>query len=791
MSDKIISLYYQNVRGLRTKTNDFRYEVSVNNFDSIALTETWLHSGIGSYELFTNNYNIYRHDRNSDDHNVRGGGCLIACKNNISVTQLITWENEINYENVWICIGTNNGGKNKVYINCVYLPPTTSYEGYKNYLDHLSNKVNNAPRGSQFVIIGDFNLPIISWMKMDNFCLPFEYEGRAATELFSTLAFTNLKQFNHYKNNYNKTLDLVFSNVENITICPPYSSLTSEDNYHPALIVKIKHENIKYMKFSKTNRFNFFRANYDLINFELSQINWTDSLNDSDIDVMVSKFYQIINSLINKIVPLIKYKETKYPIWYSENLIRLIKEKFKYKNRFRKYSNPLDKQKFIELRRKIKYEQRIDHIKYQDNIENAVKENSKVFFAYTKARNETNTLPNIVKFKNVVTDDPKKVANLFADYFEEVYESNSNDKFVNNDCNCNSHLNITENEVMNVIKKLDKNKNTSPDGIPSVFYINTAKEIAKPLSIIYNLSLKTNSFPKLFKLSYVIPIHKSGDKASVTNYRPISIISVTAKIFERIVYNFIYSNVQHLIAPEQHGFCSNKSTLTNLLEYGDFITKFIKSGGQIDVIITDLKKAFDKINHTKLVNKLKKFNINPCLLNWIFSYLNNRNQIVCINNYKSRPITPTSSVPQGSILAPLLFILFINDLPSILSCKCLLFADDLKIFIKIVSINDIIKLQDCLNKLAEWCSENSLFLNESKCFAFTITRKLRNNILLRDYSINNVTLNRVNTTNDLGVIFDEKFTFNAHINNIVLRALKMLGFLSRTLINFKKLTHTN
>lgn len=594
-----------------------------------------------------------------------------------------------------------------------------------------------------------------------------------------------MNQYNYFRNITNKTLDLIFSNVENITICKPFSPLTREDNYHPALLIKLTHENIKFMDFGKPNKLNFFRANYSIINQELSNINWTEVLNFDDVDKMVSEFYNIINSTVLKSVPLIRYKNSKYPIWYSQNLIQLIKEKYKYKTKYKKYGNAMDLQKFNELRKKIKYEQRANHNKYQESIEQSLKSNCKFFFAYTKARQETNSLPNTMKYKNNESDNPETIANLFADYFEEVYENDPNDNFTNSACDCDSHFNISEENIINTIKSLDKNKNNSPDGIPSIFYINTAKEIAKPLSLIFNFSINSCKFPKTFKLSFVTPIYKSGEKGLVTNYRPISITSIAAKIFEKIIHNHIYYNNKHFISAQQHGFCMNKSTLTNLLEYSYFLANNIKNGGQIDVVYTDLKKAFDKINHIALIKKLRNFNINSCLINWIFSYLHGRNQIICINNHKSRCITPSSSVPQGSALAPLLFILFINDLPSILTSDCFLFADDLKLAARIKDINDAIRLQHDLYKIAIWCRKNKLFLNESKCVVITFTRKFKNNILTFDYKLNNITLNRVAMIKDLGVIFDEKFNFNSHCNNIAMRSFKLLGFIFRAMNKFK------
>lgn len=258
--------------------------------------------------------------------------------------------------------------------------------------------------------------------------------------------------------------------------------------------------------------------------------------------------------------------------------------------------------------------------------------------------------------------------------------------------------------------QLNENKTNSPDGIPSLFYKRTCFEISKPLTIIFNNSLHCRKFPHKWKVSLLTPLHKNGDKADVLNYRPISIISAASKIFEKIMYQYIQSQFQHLISPHQHGFTKNKSTITNLAENVNFLSSNIANGGQIDSVYTDFAKAFDKVVHRVLMDKLEKFPLNNCTKAWIYSFLIDRVQLVCVNGVKSNAIYPTSSVPQGCILSPLLFSLFINDLPDQIKCFILLFADDCKIFKLIKNHEDCRMLQNDLDAFSDWCKKKMSYM---------------------------------------------------------------------------------
>lgn len=215
-------------------------------------------------------------------------------------------------------------------------------------------------------------------------------------------------------------------------------------------------------------------------------------------------------------------------------------------------------------------------------------------------------------------------------------------------CNneCFDYFQISNNDILNTINKLDSNKTNSPDGIPAIFYVNTVHAISKPLHIIFNRSLTEMNYPEQWKTSFVSPIHKSGDTDNIENYRPISILSAAAKIFDKLIYAHLISKTSHLITQYQHGFTTGKSTLTNLLEFTDYLSKNMMKGGQVDTIYMDLAKAFDKIDHNMLLDKLKTLPLSSCMIKLLSTYLSGRKQIVCVYGEKSEGIIPLSSVPQ-------------------------------------------------------------------------------------------------------------------------------------------------
>lgn len=324
------------------------------------------------------------------------------------------------------------------------------------------------------------------------------------------------------------------------------------------------------------------------------------------------------------------------------------------------------------------------------------------------------------------------------------------------------------------------------DQIPSFLIKDCSNIFITPLLTLFNIALRTSTFPDCWKLAKVCPIHKSGDIRDIKNYRGIAIFPNFAKVFEASVYTTIYSTIKNLISTSQHGFMEKRSTVSNLTCLTKFVSDSLDKRGQVDVVYTDFSKAFDRIDHKLLIDKLSCIGLSNILLNFLSSYLENRLQYVQYNNFKSNTYLATSGVPQGSNLGPLLFILFINDLCDILDCEKLLFADDLKIFCNINTIDNCLLLQEEIHKIEVWCKSNKLEMNVTKCKVVTYTRKV--NPVEFSYTFNNTELIRSQTTKDLGILFDSRLDFVEHINTITASALRLLGFIVRNCKQFSSVS---
>ena len=593
-------------------------------------------------------------------------------------------------------------------------------------------------------------------------------------------------QFNNIRNYNNRTLDLVLCNKSLIS-CVDRSEfgLVDEDRHHPSLEFYIKEITINPLDHGNRNVFDFNKADYMSINNDLAGVEWENLFLDRSLEEAVNLFYLKIKAVIDNYVPSFKIKG-KYPVYFKLETIRTINEKNKYHKKYKRFNDRVSYLTFTRLRRQSKQMMRGDFYDFVRTSESRIQTDAKKLWSYVSSKKRSHvSVPQSLYFEGHIASGGRNVSNLFADFFKSVYETTNDD---NMSLKVRSHgddsLVVTSDRVIDIIRGLDLRKSPGPDGIPPVFIKNCMLNIATPLCIIFNLSLKTAHFPERWKMSHIVPLHKSGERTDAANYRPISKLSVFAKILEKIVYAEILTTVKNLIIEEQHGFCPHKSLETNLLCYSQNICQTIDNQDQMDCVYTDFSKAFDKISHNILAERLAGVGVNAGLLQWVWSYICHRKQVVVVNGYQSEPFTATSGVPQGSHLGPLFFIIYINNIKECFSnTKFLLYADDLKIFRKIDHINDCHRLQEDLDKLFTYCKNNSLFLNLKKCQSITFSKK---KILINhNYSINNHELEKVSKIKDLGVILDNQWTFKLHFDKIVAEANKMLGFINRTCKEFK------
>lgn len=282
--------------------------------------------------------------------------------------------------------------------------------------------MNRREPNSKFIIFGDFNIPCIDWFQENDRCIALTYEGRMANELLNTLTCTNLSQQNHIKNQYNKTLDLILTNKPKVK-CKRTNGIVKEDPYHPALSMSFDFKDIKFMRMKNRTKLNFYKANYQAIENEICSIDWHNKLGNLGVEIAVTEYYKIINTIIHKHTPKTKPTTDIFPIWYSRDLIRLLNEKEKLFQL--KKNNPAFIQIFKDKRKEVKLTQKKCLKEYEMNIESKMKTNPKCFFAYTKSLQKTNCLPLIMKYKNQTSENMKDTANLFANYFSSVY-SDSN-----------------------------------------------------------------------------------------------------------------------------------------------------------------------------------------------------------------------------------------------------------------------------------------------------------------------------------------------------------------------------
>jgi hypothetical protein len=325
---------------------------------------------------------------------------------------------------------------------------------------------------------------------------------------------------------------------------------------------------------------------------------------------------------------------------------------------------------------------------------------------------------------------------------------------------------------------INTNKGAGPDGIHPIFIKNCSANLAFPLTIIFQKSIKSGCVPEIWKKAFVTPIPKGQVSQNIEQFRPISKLCQFNKIFEKIVTSQLYQAVKNHISPNQHGFYKGRSVDTNLLTFAGDILLAMDKGACVEAVYTDFAKAFDKICHSTLLFKLWHLGIHGDLFRWIKSYIENRSQCVVLSGYASHWKSISSGVPQGSHLGPLLFTLFINDIDKyIKNSKVLLYADDTKIYKIINSIDDYHLLQDDLVNFETFCSDNNLFLNLNKCFAINFSKK--KHTVNYNFNLCNNQLSRVTEIRDLGVIMDSKLSFTPHLDSVIKKGYKQLGFILR------------
>lgn len=768
MVDKF-SLYYQNCRGLRSKSSTFFVNFIGCDYDILCLTETWFNSYSNNSDYFTNDYYIFRSDRTYTPTLTLGGGALIAVKKSLKVFRRFDLDfNGI--ECVWLEIKINPDCT--ILLGNLYLSQRVQVDLIQQYSDFLSANIDTV--SVKVIFIGDFNLPELNWDTGISYSK--NYYVKAKSDIFYTLiSVLNLDQKNSIKlNPDDNLLDLIFTNFDNeLNVSQASVNLVNVDFSHPCLHACIDiPTRIFNDNFTPFSKFNFAKGDYLGLYYYISHHSFSDS---DSIPEVVNDLTELIIDGINNFVPKITVKPLRYPSWFSPKLISSLHKKEKFHKKLKKKpDNTYFKTSFNYFRKLCKKLLITDRRTYNQRVESNLTHKPDSFWRFVKLQYKNIHEINIVENGQLVNSDlvPDKFATHFSSVFEKGKVLAKNIPFSDIICTDSKPLVlppfINARDVLGAIKSLKCSKTSGPDQIPSFIVKGCMNTLAPVLCRLFNMCLNTGHFPDSWKISSTVPVPKKGNLTLVTNYRPISLLCVFSKIFEKIIVKHLSFMLKNSLSTNQHGFIAGRSTVTNLVSFLQNTGPSVLKRGQVDVVYFDLSSAFDIVNHNLLLTKLQHYGLSPLYIEFIKSYISNRRFQVKVGKFLSSTYPSDCGVPQGSNLGPLLFILFFNDVCNSIVSHFDLFADDLKVYRTIKSPSDIDILQRDINSISNWCFLNGMQYNKEKIYTVTYTRKLTPYI--HDYILGDRIIIKKDIHTDLGVIFDSKLLFNSHVDNIVSKA---------------------
>lgn len=772
------------MNGLRTKLECLKNNLSllVPKPDIILLTETYLHPNLLDSELGFIGYNVFRRDREVIcGFSGYGGGVLIAISDSIPVRVCDLLHPDL--EHLFITV---NHWSYKLLIGVSYFPPRSPSDSYARHTLEVDNLIRSFD-DHEILLFGDYNLPQVSWTSPPpHLCNHPDLLIRDSVKIIDDFATLHALQ-QYYPDNTlkNYTLDVAFSSSVNLLHLESSDHLVPQDIHHDSAFFTLSHSYFRSIDFQSL-QWDFRNVDYDSLSVSLATIDWNSHLSHVNVDSNVSELYNVIYTIIQKHVPSRRLFSSTFPIWFSHELKSLISDKKIAHKKWRSFNLQSDYIEFKRLRAVCIRLSRTCYRNYIAKVEASSVNDCKSFWSYVKTLKSSNNLPASMSLGDQHVTTLKEISDLFARHFSSVYIMSSNHNPSQSDQNDHTAIQdmlISESDILRASQNLKSSFSFGPDLLPTSFVKNCISTLLYPLGVLFNKSIQEGHLPKFWKQSFVTPVFKSGNKSSISQYRPISIISAFPKLLDAIIAEKFSEVFSSVIIDEQHGFVKGRSTSSNLLLYSNYISRAIECSRQVDSICLDFSKAFDTIDHGLLLNKLSSIGVKGNVFRWIASYLNGREQSVRIKGTTSTNFVTTSGVPQGSHLGPILFILFINDITeSIPFGKTLIYADDVKLFSVINSPCDGSKLQRSLDAVTIWSHENRLQLNISKCTSISFYRG--SNPLKFVYCIGAHQLASVSSVKDLGVLFDSSFKFTSHLQAVTSKAFATLGFLMRSTKDF-------
>ena len=800
-----LSVFYNNVQGLinyrdlasnspplnTTKLHELHGYLYIHKPDVVILNETWLKKSILDNEVLPNSYNILRVDRTINSHpfdhdqpkkfRKNGGGVLIAHRTDINVTSskinLVSAQAEV------LSVILKLPNDKRVCISTVYRVGTLGIPNLNELKKHFET-IARKKKLDKHILIGDFNLSSVDWPESTTSC---DLQRRFLDFFLGDLGHVQLISEATHKSG--RALDLLFTNVpqlvENVSVLDQNEACLSD---HHAITFNVKLQCYP-KKCHKPKVYDYSKANWRGLEFDLRQANLTNKIGPLDPHVAWPLFKSELTKLCDKHIPKRKVKDHFQPPWFDQECEAIYKQKERWRKKAKSGPNRESHlEKFRHLRRKLK---KVMNEKMRLNVEDDSDPAliSKKFWSHVKSKSKSSRIPETVYYGNRFRRDCTDQAALFNDYFSHQFSDPSDyDVNIEYDHNCRfKDLRFHVLDVFLILKSTNSSKAAGPDGMHGLLLKNAASSLAKPLTMLFNRSYASGHIPDEWKLASVVPVHKKGDKGSVENYRPISLTCLFMKVFERCIKTKLLAECEQHLDSRQHGFMNGKSCTTQMVPFTDNLALALNNKSRVDIIYFDFAKAFDTVSHDLILHKLKYlYGVDGLMLRFIRSYLQGRQQQVVVGGSKSSTLPVHSGVPQGSILGPLLFVLFINDMFSSVSenSDIALYADDTKIWREITCFNDHSILQRDIDNLLKWSIENKMKFHPSKCKALSVT--MQRNILdnlpfnIYHYMLGDTYIDYVPSQKDLGVLVNSKLLWGPQIDSLISSASSKLGLLRRT-----------
>ena len=777
-----MKMMYTNIDGLVSKLNELKDYIREEKPQVVCLTETKLNPTITNEALNLTDYNIWRKDRNFKS----GGGVMILTRKDL-IVKIMEQDITENVELLAVEVITKDG---VITVATLYMPPKTRAWENTEYSDLIVNTVKDIQimlqkvedKSKDLVLVGDFNSSN-DWVNLEVRSIGNQWNWELMEVTQDFLLTQHIKSNTRVRGmDQPSLLDLLFTRqenqVENIDYEPP---LGKSDH----VIIKwnfiVKYD-IMEAEDKVSSKRNYKKGNYLDLRRHFKEIDWEKALEDENINKKYTNFCNIYNTTIDKYIPQRKINTWKEKQWFNEKCMEVKNKRDVLWNRFRRHGGQRAYSKYKKVRNEYTRIRREAQTNYEKDIVVKCQSQPKLFYSYVKSKIKvTDKIQSIMDEGTSYTNE-EDICEIFNKKFQSVFTKEK--YFSENIGSCTGaekleNISINKEMIEKELKEMDKNKASGPDEISCWVLKECAEELSVPLMIIFDDSLRQGKLPECWKWANIVPLYKKGSKQDPLNYRPVSLTSVVCKILERIIRKQWVDHLERkeLISQKQFGFRKGRSCVTNLLSFYTRISESIQErDGWVDSIYLDFKKAFDRVPHQRLIWKLgNNGGIQGKVLQWMEDFLSGRKMRTVLRGRYSSWLEITSGVPQGSVLAPVMFLIYINDLQANIDENSYInmFADDAKIQRKVLDENCCRKLQDDMNKLHEWSKTWQMEFNVNKCHVIKFGKSEKRPQW--NYTLGNVVLMESDKERDLGVTVSKKLSPEDHINEKVRSAYALLA----------------